>query len=98
MCIFNEIGGFRSKLLFSLHVFFFFLVFVFNFTVVIIKSYVSLLTLFFSLIIQNWNKNINVIYFSHHFFLMLFKYIFKVNIFFFFSVFVFTWTLEVGSH
>lgn len=94
MCIFNEIGGFKSKLLFCLHVqfgflfcfgglslFFFFL----NFPVVVIKSFVSLLTLFFPLIIQDWNKNVNVIYFrQHRFSCVVIKYIFKVNISLFF--------------
>lgn len=61
--------------------FFFFL----NFPVVVIKSFVSLLTLFFPLIIQDWNKNVNVIYFrQHRFSCVVIKYIFKVNISLFF--------------
>lgn len=93
MCILNEIGGFKSKFLFCLHVqFFLFLfwvfVFFFNFPVVDIKSFVSLLTLFFPLIIQDWNKNVNVIYFRQHLFsCVVIKYIFKVNISPFFQSF-----------
>lgn len=75
--------------------FFFFcfgcLSFFFNFPVVVIKSFVSLLTLFFPLIIQDWNKNVNVIYFRQHLFsCVVIKYIFKVNISLFFSVFLYS--------
>lgn len=62
------------------HLFYFYFIFYFgvclflffNFTVVVIKSYVSLLTLFFPPIIQDWNKNINVIYYRQHFFSCVF--------------------------
>lgn len=64
--------------------FFFSFFWCFNFTVVVIKSYVFLLTLFFPLIIQDWNKNVNVIYFRQHFFSCVIKYIFKVSISLFF--------------
>lgn len=93
MCIFNEVGGFKSKFLFCLHVQFFCFVFVLgvclffflNLPVEVIKSFVSLLTLFFPLIIQDWNKNVNVIYFRQHLFsCVVIKYIFKVNISLFF--------------
>lgn len=89
MCIFNEIGGLKSKLrffFFACPVFLFLFcfgccLFFFFLPVVIIKSFVSLL----ALIIQDWNKNVNVIYFrQHRFSCVVIKYIFKVNISLFF--------------